>query len=76
MGALAHVTDSKGEVVKWRSSEDDPKTSLNQHQSLSGEILTHFDINNLAVAQKLQDVQQERKETIFYKYSQHFTSII
>ena len=36
-----------------RSSEDDPKTSLNQHQSLSGEILPHFDINNLSVAQKL-----------------------
>ena len=35
-----------------RSSEDDPKTSLNQHQSLSGEILPHFDINNLSVALK------------------------
>ena len=43
MGALAHVTDS----------EDDPKSSLNQHQSLSGDILPHFDIYNLSVALKL-----------------------
>ena len=42
-----------------RSSEDDPKTSLNQHQSLSGEILPHFvfDINNLSVAQKLKKLE-------------------
>ena len=26
---------------------------VNQHQSLSGEILPHFDINNLSVALKL-----------------------
>ena len=41
-----------------RSSEDDPKTSLNQHQSLSGEILPHFDINNLFVAQKLKKLEK------------------
>ena len=45
MGALAYVSDSRGKVhILLRSSEDDPKTSLNQHQSLSGEILSHFDI--------------------------------
>ena len=36
-----------------RISEDDPKTSLNQHQSLCGKILPHFDMNNLSVALKL-----------------------
>ena len=41
-------------VCPLRSSEDEPKTSFNQHQSLSGEILPHFDINNLSAAQKLQ----------------------
>ena len=47
MGALAHMTDSGGKVrIPLRSSEDDPKTSFNQHQSLSGEILPHFDINS------------------------------
>ena len=41
-------------VVLWTwSSKDDLKTSLNQHQSFSGEILPHFDINNLSVPQKL-----------------------
>ena len=30
-----------------RSKKDDPKTRLNQHQSFSGQILPHFDINNL-----------------------------
>ena len=53
MGALAHVTDSKGKV----RNEDEPKTSFNQHQSLSGEILPHFDINNLSVAQKLKKLE-------------------
>ena len=55
MGALANVTDSKGKVCVYplRSSENDPKTSFNQHQSLFGEILPHFDIDNLSVAQKL-----------------------
>ena len=33
-------------IYPLRSSEDDPKTRLNQHQSLSGEILPQFDINN------------------------------
>ena len=45
MGALAYVADSRERSIRLRSSEDDPKTSLNQHQSLSGEILPHFDIN-------------------------------
>ena len=55
MGALALVSDSEGKFLRppVRSSEDDPKTSLNQHQSLCGEILPHFDINNLSVALKL-----------------------
>ena len=44
-------------VGPLRRSEDDPKTSLNQHQSLSGEILPHFDINNLSVAQKLKKLE-------------------
>ena len=35
-----------------RSSEEEPPTSLNQHQSLSGDILPHFDINNHFVALK------------------------
>ena len=46
-------------VYPLRSSEDDPKASLNQHQSLSGEILPHFDINNLSVAQKLKQAGAE-----------------
>ena len=50
MGSLALVTDSEGKVLRpLRSSEDDPNTSLNKHQSFSGEI----DINNLSVALKL-----------------------
>ena len=58
MGALAHVTDSEGRsVYPLRSSEDEPKTSFNQHQSHSGEILPHFDINNLSVAQKLKKLE-------------------
>ena len=58
MGALAYVTDSRGKVhIPLRSSEDDPKTSLNQHQSLSGAILPHFEINNLSVAQKLKKLE-------------------
>ena len=59
MGALAHVTYSKGKVCVYplRSSENDPKTSLNQHQSLSGKILPHFDINNLSVDQKLKKLE-------------------
>ena len=58
MGALAYVSDSRGKVhIPLRSSEDEPKTSLNQHQSLSGEILPHFDINNLSVAQKLKKLE-------------------
>ena len=48
MGALALVSDS---------SEDDAKTSLNQHQSLCGEILPHFDINNLSVTLKLKKLE-------------------
>ena len=44
-------------VGPLRRSEDDPKTILNQHQSLSGEILPNFDINNLSVAQKLQKLE-------------------
>ena len=33
MGALAHMIDSEGKVrIPPRSSEDDPKTSFNQHQ--------------------------------------------
>ena len=44
-------------VGPLRRSEDDPKKSLNQHQSLSGEILPHFDINNLSVAQKLKKLE-------------------
>ena len=40
-------------VYPLRSSEDDHKISFNQHQSLSGEIPPHFDINNLSVALKL-----------------------
>ena len=60
MGALAHVTDSEGKVLRpLRSSEDDPKTSLNQHQSLSGKILPHFDINNLSVALKLKKLEKD-----------------
>ena len=43
----------KGPYTPLSSSENDPKTSFNQQQSLSGEILHHFDINNLSVAQKL-----------------------
>ena len=58
MGALAYVTDSRGKVhIPLRSSEDDPKTSLNQHQSLSGEILPHFGINNLSITQKLKKLE-------------------
>ena len=58
MGALAHVTDSEGKVrIPLRSSEDGPKTSFNQHQSLSGEILPHFDIHNLSVALKLKKLE-------------------
>ena len=54
MGALTYVTDSRERSINLlRSSENDPKTSFDQHQSLSGEILPHFDINNLSVAQKL-----------------------
>ena len=34
-----------------------PKTSFNQQQSLSGEILPHFDINNLSAAQKLKKLE-------------------
>ena len=37
--------------------QDNPKTSFNQHQSLSGEILPHFDINNISVAQKLKKLK-------------------
>ena len=48
-GALGYMTDSEGIVLR----PSDPKTSLNQHQSLSGESLPHFDINNLSVALKL-----------------------
>ena len=59
MGALAYVSDSRGKdhIPPEKYSEDDPKTSLNQHQSLSGEILHHFDINNLSVAQKLKKLE-------------------
>merc|ERR1712120_110971 len=55
MGGHSRTCPTAGErsIYPLRSSEDDPKTSLNQHQSLSGEILPHFDINNLSVAQKL-----------------------
>ena len=38
---------------RGKSSEEDHKTTLNQHQSLSGEILPHFDKYNLSVALKL-----------------------
>ena len=41
MGTIAHVTDSEGKVRK----------------PLSGEILPHFDINNLSVAQKLKKLE-------------------
>ena len=34
-----------------------PKQVFNQHQSLSGEILPHFDINNLSVGQKLKKLE-------------------
>ena len=40
-------------VGPLRRSEDDPKTILNQHQSLSGEILPNFDKNNFYVTVKL-----------------------
>ena len=52
--ALAHVTVSKGKVLDhlW-SRENDPKTSLNPHQSLYGKILPNFDMNNISVALKL-----------------------
>ena len=53
-GALAHVTDRERFIDPLRSSEDDPKISFNQHQSLSGEILPQFDRNNLSVALKLE----------------------
>ena len=57
MGALAYVSDSRGKVhIPLRSSEDDPKTSLNQHQSLYGEILPHFDINSLSITLKQKKV--------------------
>ena len=58
MGALAHVTDSKGKVCVYplRRSENDPKTRFNQHQSLSGEIVPHYDIYILSVAQKLKQL--------------------
>ena len=36
-------------------NEDDPKRRLSQ--SLSGEIVPHFDINNLSVAQKLKKLE-------------------
>ena len=57
-GALAHVTDSEGNV--HIPSEDDPKISFNQHQSLSGENLPNFDINNLYVALKLKKLEKGR----------------
>ena len=44
-----------------KSSEDGPKTSLNQQISLLGEIRTHFDIYNLSVALKL------KKETLIQR---------
>ena len=50
-------TAGERSICPLRSSEDNPKTSLNQYQSLSGEILTHFDINNLSVAQKLKKLE-------------------
>ena len=53
-----------------RSSEDDPKTSLNQHQSLSGEILPHFDINNLSVALKLKKLEKSPFHPKLYRVSQ------
>ena len=43
--SLTCPTVRERSVYPLRSSEDDPKTSLNQHQSLSGEILPRFDIN-------------------------------
>ena len=45
MGALSHVTNTgTGSYTTWRVDKMKPKTSLNQHQSLFGEILPHFDI--------------------------------
>ena len=38
---------------------NDPKTSLNQHQLLSGEILPHIDINNPSVALKLKKLEKD-----------------
>ena len=40
-------------IYPLRSSEDDHKTSLNHHQSLSCKILLHYDIINLTLALKL-----------------------
>ena len=54
MGALAHVTDSKGNVHV-------PPEKYH-HQSLSGKIPPHFDINNLSVAPKLKKKEERRKE--------------
>ena len=45
-------------VGPLRRSEDDPKKSLNQHQSLSGEILPQFDINNLSITLKLKKLEK------------------
>ena len=45
-------------VGPLRRSEDDPKKSLNHHQSLSGEILPQFDINNLSITLKLKKLEK------------------
>ena len=49
-----------------RRSEYDPKTRLNQHQSLSGKILPHFDINNLSTALKLKKSWKRAHFTLNY----------
>ena len=43
-------------------TKDKSAAKKNEHEQMS--------------SKKLRDVQQERKETIFYNYSQFFTSII
>ena len=55
MGALGFI--GEWSLYPLRSSENDPKASLNQHQSLSGEVLPHFDIDNHSVAEKLKNLE-------------------
>ena len=62
-GCLIIIFQPFGKSVDpLRSSEDDPKTSLDQQISLLGEFLTHFDIYNLSVALKLKTLIQRKKE--------------